>query len=344
MIQYRNFLNTDPPLLVDIWRRQRPFRGQVSTISRTILDHHVFAKPYFDAAGLILAIADDGDQPRPLGFVHAGFTANGDLSDLDNSIGVISQLKVIPGEDEATVANELLKRACEYLTLKGAVEVWGGTRFPHSPFYLGLYGGSQVPGIVAEDEHTVNALHQFGFEDNDKIVVLEKRLSGFRAIVDREQMALRRQYVIHAVADPLEKSWWESCTLGMSERDRFSVCHKSTQEECGSVSYWDIQPLASHWGVLARGMYGLCVDKAHRGGGIATFLLGESLRHLMQQGIGLVEAQCRESDGPAIGVFEKLGFAQVSYGLLMSKKLSPRSGSVNSPRQEIEMASSFKRE
>jgi ribosomal protein S18 acetylase RimI-like enzyme len=308
-------------LLVEIWRCQRPFRGQVSGITRAILDHHVFAKPYFESAGLILALDNSGDQPRPLGFVHAGFTANEDLSDLDKSIGVISQLKVTPGEHEPTVANELLKRACEYLKSNGAVEVWGGARFPHSPFYLGLYGGSQVPGIVVEDESTVKAFHQFGFEDQDQIVIMDRKLSGFRAIVDRQQMALRRQYVIHAVADPLEKSWWESCTLGMAERDRFSVCHKSNQQECGHVSYWDIQPLANHWGVLARGMYGLRVSEDQRRSGIATFLIGESLRHLMQQGIGLVEAQCRESDEAAIGVFRKLGFAQVSQGLLMSMKL-----------------------
>ena len=55
--------------------------------------------------------------------------------------------------------------------------------------------------------------------------------------------------------------------------------------------------------------------------GIATFLVGESLRHLMQQGIGVVEAQCRESDRAAIGVFKKLGFEQVSHGLLMSMPL-----------------------
>lgn len=307
--------------MVDIWRRQRPFRSQISTVSRAILDHHVFSKPYFDAAGLIIALEVDDDQTRPLGFAHAGFTANADLSDLDRSIGVISQLKVVPGETEATVARELLSRACQYLKSNGAVEVHGGTRFPHSPFYLGLYGGSQIPGIVVEDETAVRALHDFGFQDYDKIVIMERRLTGFRTVVGREQMALRRQYQINAVADPLEKSWWESCTLGMSERDRFSVYHKTNQSVCGSVSYWDIQPLAGHWGVLARGMYGLSVPEHLRRSGIATFLVGESLRHLMQQGIGLVEAQCQESDQAAVGVFEKLGFEKVSHGLLMSMPL-----------------------
>ncbi len=319
MIQYRSFLNTDPPLLVDIWRQQRPFRGQVSTVSRAMLDHHVFSKPYFDAAGLIVCVEEVNGTVVPLGFVHAGFSANESLSDLDKAIGVVCQLKVVPGERENEVADELLRRACEYLIANGAKRIHAGTRFPHSPFYMGLYGGSQVPGFLEEDTIAVESLKRLGFQQDDKIVVMERKLAGFRTIVDREQMALRRQYQINAVADPLEKSWWESCTLGMAERDRFSVYHKSKQNVCGGVAFWDMQPLANHWGVLARGMYGLNVPEGLRRSGIGTFLVGESLRHLMQQGIGVVEAQTWESDTAAIGVFQKLGFEQVSFGLLMSK-------------------------
>ena len=135
-------------------------------------------------------------------------------------------------------------------------------------------------------------------------------------------MSLRRRYQINAVADPLETSWWESCTLGMAERDRFSVYDKANQNVCGSVQFWDMQPLASGYGYKARGMRDLNVPEELRRGGIATFLVGEALRHLMQQGVGLVEAQTRESDQPAIGVFRKLGFEVVGQGLLMSRAVA----------------------
>lgn len=316
---YRSFLNTDPPYLVDIWRRQPTFRGQVSTISCATLEQHIFAKSYFDAEGLILAFDDHDGQLTPTGFVHAGFTANDDLSNLDTTTGVICQLKVVPGENENKVADELLQRGCEYLKSRGATKIYGGTHFPYSPFYLGLYGGSQVPGILVDDVVAVGALQRGGFVVDDKIVVHARRLAGFRTITDREQIALRRKYQINAVADPLEKSWWECCTLGAAERDRFSVVHKLDQAVCGSVSFWDVQPLAGHWGIAARGMYELNVAEGLRRSGIATFLVGEAIRHLMQQGIGLVEAQTRESDQAAIGVFKKLGFEQVSQGLLMSR-------------------------
>lgn len=286
-----------------------------------MLDHHVFSKPYFDSSGLILAIRIDAGESTPLGFVHAGFAANQDKSDCDHGIGIISQLKIVPGEHEEEVADELLRRGLAYLKSRGAEKAHCGSHFPHAPFYLGLYGGSEVPGFLVDDELAVAAAMRAGFNIDDKIVIMERKLAGFRTIVDREQLALRRQYQINAVADPLETSWWESCTVGMAERDRFSVYHKSNQNVCGSVTFWDIQPLAGHWGVLARGMYDLNVPLEFRRCGIATFLVGESMRHLMQQGIGIVETQTRESDQPAIGVFQKLGFEQVAYGQLMSKSV-----------------------
>ncbi len=321
MIQYRSFLNTDPPLIERIWRQQKPIRGQVESVTQLNLDHLILSKPYFESAGLILAIDESGDQPLPLGFVHAGFAPTEDLSDIDTKIGIICQLKIVPGNDTEIIASELLKRACEYLKSRGAAQVHAGSHFPFAPFYLGLYGGSQIPGILVEDAEALKAMLDFGFVENDRIVVFERQLIGFKTVADRKQISLRRQYQINAISDPLEKSWWESCTRGMTERDRFSVYHKKDQNVCGSVSFWDVQPLANRWGSLARGMYDLVIPEENRGLGLATFLVGESLRHLMQQGVGIVEAQTWASDLAAIGVFKKLGFDEVSQGVLASLEL-----------------------
>ncbi|MGI9495470.1 MAG: GNAT family N-acetyltransferase [Mariniblastus sp.] len=322
MIEYRSFLNTDSPWIVDIWRQQPAFRGQISNINRTLLDHQVFGKPYFDSRGLIMAVLQEDNRTTPLGFVHAGFAANSELSDLHHGTGVVSVLKVVPGERQEEIADQLLDRALQYLGEAGATRVHFGSYFPFAPFYMGLYGGSQIPGLLVDDKLAVSAAQRRGFEVDDKIIVMERRLTGFRTFVDREQMSLRRRYQINAVADPMESSWWESCTLGMAERDRFSVYDKANQNVCGSVQFWDMQPLASGYGVMARGMHDLNVPEELRRGGIATFLVGEALRHLMQQGVGLVEAQTRESDQPAIGVFRKLGFEEVGQGLLMSRPVA----------------------
>ena len=321
MIQYRPFLNTDPTLIVDIWRHQPPFRHQFSALTRSILDQHVFAKTYFDRFGLIVAVTESAGETKPLGFVHAGFAPNDELSDLDLTSGIISQLKVVPGEFADEVGQGLLKNAMEYLKRRGATMAHVGSKFPRAPFYLGLYGGSRVPGVMQEDKATINALTEFGFSTDETVLVMERALTGFRTSIDRAQMVLRRQFQIKAIADPIENSWWESCTLGLAERDRFTVSKKQKSECSGGVTFWDIQPLASEWGVTCRGMYDLEVAPELRRKGMATFLVGESLRHLMLQGIGRVQVQVEESDTPSVGVFRKLGFEPVTQGYLMSKTI-----------------------
>lgn len=321
MIEYRPFLNTDPPLIADIWNQQPAFRSQISRMTPDLLEQHIFSKQYFDREGMFLAIDRSAGQPKPLGFVHASFSVNDTLDDLDRSVGIVCQLKTITDERQSEVAAGLLDHACKYLAGQGATEVHVGGHFPRAPFYLGLYGGSRIPGVMATDRVTLDAFLAAGFEPHDKICVLERSLSGFRTIVNRNQMKLRREYVISADGDPMERSWWESCTLGGADRDRFTIASKTSPDQCGTVSYWDIEPMASQWGSQAKGLYDLSVLPEFQRTGLATFLVGESLRRLMQNGIGLVEAQARQSDEASMGVFHKLGFEQVAEGMLMRKSL-----------------------
>lgn len=330
MIQYRPFLNFDTPHLVNIWRQQAPFRGLYKAITRDLLDLQVFAKPYFEREGLVIAYrqgptASDTDI-QPLGFVHAGFAPVDELNDLDFRRGVLAQLKVLPGENQHEVAAGLIQRAIDYLRDRGATEVHAGSRFPHSPFYLGLYGGSRVPGVIAEDRCALQSLQRAGFREIDTVLMLERRLADFRPSVDRQQLALRRKYQLQAIADPLEGNWWECCQFSMAERERFNLMNKSdrgnSREIIGSVSFWDMQPLASEIGGTARGLYDLHVDAKTRRSGLATFMVSESLKQLANQGVGRVEVQIPQSD-PIVGrLFNKLGFVEISRGYQMSLKIS----------------------
>ena len=322
MIEYRPFLNTDPPLISDIWNQQPAFRSQISRMNPDLLEQHIFSKQYFDRLGMFLAVDNSGDHPKPLGFAHASFSVTDQLDDLDRSVGIVCQLKTVQGDHQQEVSAGLLNHACQYLTARGATVAHVGGHFPRSPFYLGLYGGSRIPGVMATDRATLEGFMAAGFEPHDKICVLERSLSGFRTTVNRNKMKLRREYAIRTDAAPMERSWWESCTLGGADRHRFSVASKTSPDECGTVSYWDIEPMASQWGSPAKGLYDLSILPELQRSGLATFLVGESLRRLMENGAGLVEAQARQSDEASMGVFHKLGFEQVAEGMLMRKSLA----------------------
>jgi ribosomal protein S18 acetylase RimI-like enzyme len=320
MIEYRHFLNIDPPWVKFIWDKQSEIDGQIPSLTPLMCENNIFAKPYFDPQGLIFAFHRSNGVPEAIGFVHASFAPRQDRSDLDLNEGIISQLKVIPGEFAEAAAIGLLSRGCEYLATRGATQIHAGSRFPESPFYLGLYGGSEIPGVLENDVPFVKALLDSGFEQRDRVFMLRRELSGFRPAGGRTQLAIRRKFQINAITDPKATSWWESCTLGMAVRERFSIYNKQDQVVCGDVSFWDMKPMYGE-GRHARGMYGLNVTEEHRRAGIATFLVGESLKYLMQGGVEFVEAQTKATELAALGVLKKLDFKAVQSGLLMTKSV-----------------------
>jgi ribosomal protein S18 acetylase RimI-like enzyme len=333
VISYRPFLNFDSPSLVNIWRQQPAFRGLYRSLTRDLLDYQVFSKPYFEREGLILAFEDGAKSEavggagervgqasgQALGFIHAGFAPNSGLDDLDLQQGVIAQLKLIPSGQQKQVAAELIRRGLDYLRSKGARRIHVGSHFPHTPFYLGLYGGSRVPGILEHDHFAIECLLEAGFRVDDEVLMLERQLSDFRPPVDREQLAHRRQFNVQAIADPMETNWWECCQFSMAEREKFTLCPKSDRGAAiGSVAFWDMQPLASEVGGSARGLYDLHIENQQRRSGLATFLVSESLKQLSQQGIGRVEVQVRATDPGPLGLFRKLGFSQIAKAFQMS--------------------------
>lgn len=315
MIEYRPFLNTDPPLLTDVWRSQPPLRGRAQAVSSTVLEKHVFSKSYFDRFGFIVAV----EENRIVGFAHAGFGPNDERSSLANQVGVISRLMVVPHEEREEIANRLLQAAEQHLIDAGVSHLLAGGWSPASPFYLGLYGGSRLPGILRDDLQAQQLFLDNGYAEVGRQEILQCRLAGFRPVVNRQQITVRRKYQIKAVIDPMPEDWWDACTLGVNERTRFLLTDRRSGEAHGRVTFWDMEPLASNWGVHAMGLLNLYIDPPHRRQGLATFLVGESLRQLQSQGNTLAEVQVPAPEKGTLEVFAQLGFEAVDQGVQLSK-------------------------
>ncbi len=315
MLQYRPFLNTDPPRIVEIWRAYPPSRSRVQSVSVDVLERHVFSKPYFDRQGLIMALDDD----LPVGFVHAGFGASEDQRTLDKSKGVTAMIMVLPHPRQDEILEELLGRSEQYQAEQGAREIYGGGCSPLNPFYIGLYGGCQIPGILSSDPELVQLYERSGYEASCRKRVLQRQLAGFRPKIDRAQMLIRRKYRIEPALDPAVRSWWEACTYGNASRTMFRIFPRQSDESVGEVIFWDMEPLASSWGVHANGLLHLDVS-ADDAESLATFLVGEAFRQIQSQGVKLVEVQCDESDQPALAFYQSLGFEEVDCGTVYRKK------------------------
>lgn len=315
MVTYRTFRNTDPPHLVSLWRSHAGQPGLMQPVSVDTLEQLIFAKLYFDYRGLVLAYEGE----RLLGFAHAGFGPNSEQTAVSPSTGTTCIVMTGTDAPHAEVASELVERCESYLGECGAKVLYGGGIAPVNPFYCGLYGGSQLPGILDSDTLARETFATRGYEEVERTVVLYRDLNGFEAPIDRQQMQVRRQMVVEVVGDAPTRTWWEACTLGAFDLTRFALVPRSGGQPVATATFRSMEPSGAVAIGRSAGLVDLAVDPAYRRRGLATFLVSEAFRQFLRQGIVHVEVQAGETNGEALGMFRKVGFQQTAQGGLWRK-------------------------
>ena len=318
MITYRPFRNSDPPTLTKLWSSVDPIKGLMQPMSVAVLERHVFSKPYFDRHGLILAF----EESRLIGFVHAGFGPNHDRSDLEMSIGVVCLVMVEQRPDHMEFRRGLVEQAEKYLIARGATKVSAGCVQTSSPFYLGLYGGSDMAGILESDVHNTQVFSEMGYQVARRNRLMARDVASYRAPMDRRQIMNKRTYVVNVEYDVRSRNWWEACQFGQTDRIRFDLRRRTGGTPVGEVTFWDmgmLNPTAN--GQMALGLLDLEITSEHRRKGLGTFLATDAMRQLKNTGAGIVLAQTCEVDEAASPFFEKLGFSNADRGCALIKQL-----------------------
>ncbi len=315
MIEYRSFRNDDPPALAEIWSDQAPLRAMLQPMSASTLERLVMSKPYFDRHGLVVAV----DDQRPVGFVHAGFGPSEDGSRVDSSVGVTCVLLVAAHQQRQLIAHELLARSEQYLTGRGARTLYAGGVQCIAPYYHGLYGGSALPGVLDGDELFLEACLASHYVSAGNRRILQLELARYRPVVDRLQMQIRRSYQAEPVLDPPPETWWEACTYGLAERTRFVAVPRVHGEAGGSMTFWNMEPMSSSWGIHANGLIQVSIAADHQRDAMTMFLLNESLRMLAADGATLVEVQIGDDQNDLLQLFSKIGFEQADHGTVFCK-------------------------
>jgi ribosomal protein S18 acetylase RimI-like enzyme len=319
LIQFRPYLNTDAPLIAEIWRSQPPVRAVASLLTPHLFEQLILSKPYFDRLGFLVAT----DSGRPIGFVHAGFGINESQTALDYSHGIVCMLMTKPHEQADRIRSEMLVAAENYLKGRGAKTLMAVGCHPHNPFYLGLYGGGRLPGVLTEQSELIELFQKHNYRTVQQRIIIQRMLTDFRPVVDRTQLQLKRNYELDSDFDPPLESWWQACSLNHAERTRFRLIEKRTRAVLGEVTYWNIEPLSRGWGVNAAGLHDLVIRPEFRRQGLATMLVGESLKQLQLRGISLAEIQTSVDDQATGKLVAKLGFRQVGSGVVLSKSVDP---------------------
>jgi ribosomal protein S18 acetylase RimI-like enzyme len=315
MIDFRCFRNDDPPRLADIWRAADLGPCGFQPMTSAWLEACVFSKPYFDREGLIVAL----DGGRAVGFAHAGFGPNADRSAIDTAIGTTMLVAVVPHEQAAVIGAGLLARCEDYLHGRGAHTIMGGGSPRLGGFYLGLYGGSDLPGILDSSPAMQDVFRRAGYAVAERIAVLRRPLAGFRPPVNRLQLAIRRTTTLRVIDEPARRDWWEAATTTGIALRRYEL-RNDAEVLLGSGTFWDMQPLANAWGVPAAGLMRVDIEGERRRQGLANYLVAEALHDLAQEGVTLAEAHVSDANVAALKLFEKIGFQAAGYGTLFRKE------------------------
>lgn len=315
MFQIRRFHNTDPPHLAEIWRSQPTQRAIAQPITTALLEQCVFAKNYFDPNGLLVATKDG----KPIGFVHAGFGPSDCGSTLDCDFGTTYQIRVHSDHKDANIEDALLKASEEYLTGQGAKVLYGGGLLPMNGFYLGLYGGSELPGVLDSDSLQQEIYTRNEYRPIDRTPVMHCDLSLFQPPISRSSRECLRNNYVEVTPDPSPKSWWTGNTFGCFDRVNYNLMNRKTHVSAGEAHFWYMEPLAVTWGMRVVGLDHLEVHPDMRKKGMATSLLTQSFCDLRQDGVTLVETQTMINNEPALELYHKLGFIEVDRGTVYRK-------------------------
>jgi GNAT superfamily N-acetyltransferase len=315
MLTFRTFRNTDPPALATLWGSRAGLPGFAQPVTPCVLEQHILSKLYFDYGGLVLA-HDDG---RPVGFAHAGFGPRDEEDALSTEQGTTC-LVLGPEGDESRVAEGLLDHCEDYLRRRGAAVLYGGGIRPLNPFYLGLYGGSELPGVL-ESDPAHRLFNSHGYEEIDRTLVLSRDLTAFEAPIDRRQMQIRRQMLVEVTNDPPARTWWDACVTTPFDLTRFDVRLRTGGPAVAHATFrtMDLEPTTAP--SQAMGLIDLVVEESFRRRGVSVFLLTEAFRQFARQGVTRIDGQAMQHNVAALGVYRRLGFNQVDSGSVFRKGL-----------------------
>jgi ribosomal protein S18 acetylase RimI-like enzyme len=310
VVEYRRFRNTDPPDIRRLWQTCGLGRGAALGCEQDAFETAVFAQPFFDPDGLIVAIQDRSI----IGYVHAGFAVNDERTALDFRRGTILAVMVEPKSRRQGVGRELVKRAEEYLRSRGVTEFTAGPAAPADSFYFGLYGGSQPAGFLASDPLAAPFFLSLNYAPAQQQLVFQRDLGHSRDPIGLRLMGVRRSTRLAAVSTPASQNWWWLTRAGRLEALELGLVPKSGSDLLASVTIVGLDFYLDHWAARAIGLVNLQVAEGQRRKGYGQGLLVELCRRVKDEMVNLVEAHAAADDLAMIAALKSANFQVVDEG------------------------------
>ncbi|OWK38488.1 GNAT family N-acetyltransferase [Fimbriiglobus ruber] len=314
MIVYRQYRNTDPPALVEVWNEACTGRGAYPVRTPSLFERWLFSRPFFEHGDLIVA-ADD-ETGAVVGFVLVGFGPDEELAAQSADRGVVCVVGVRQAYRRRGIGRELLRRGEERLRARGAGSVVIGAQWPQNPYLFGLYGGSNSPGILASEPDADPFLQKMGYARAESRLIFHRRLDTPLTVADTRFGLLRRRYECQSLRAAAIGSWWQDCVWGILEPVEMRLTDKLTNLPAARAVVWELEGFSWKWGQPSAGIIDVQVRPDLRRQGLGKLLVSQVLRFLQDQFFAIVELQVPAADPAAIGMCKSLGFEQVDEGFV----------------------------
>jgi len=313
LIVVRPFINTDPPRIAELWNHQSQSRCLAQPMTTALLEMHVLAKPYFEADNLLVAEEED----KVVGFVHVACCLRGPETAHQ---GIVAMLMTSKSPHRRRIQDQLLLAAEQRLGQLGATTAYYYGNGDFAPFYFGLYGGSGNRGVVASDPRCLEIAVRNDYHTELVWSVMQRTIHGFRPPVNREQMTLRRAYIVVMEDDPVSPVWSEACLFAQKLRTRFILTKKHDPTPLTSVTFAQLDLFSQIWGVRAMALIDW-ENLATLDESLMIFFLGEAFRQLGELGIASIETQIPTEASEFARRLETLGLSQIDQVSVLSKSL-----------------------
>jgi ribosomal protein S18 acetylase RimI-like enzyme len=317
-ITYRPFKNTDTPALVALWNLAAVARGCAVITKPSVLETHLFAKPWFDPKGIILAVQGNGQL---VGVVLTGFGSTDDGQQLDASRGVVAVLMVHPEHRRQGIGRGLLEHAENYLREHGTRDARVGTTWERTPYGWGMVGSSRPTGVLQSNAGVHDFLTSCGYQKNEHYLVLDRDMNRPVPMGDSRFPALRRKYEM-VVGPRKVSSWLDEALQGVHETVVFELHELAVGKPVGELRAWDMGLFAIRTKIPQAGLYGFHIKPELRRQGLGKFLLCLALQHMQEQMYGRAEVVLPAEHEGAKQMFESVGFVWVDEGWSYAKQLT----------------------
>lgn len=310
MITYRSFSNWDPPGLSGVWNSIPWPRGAARDIGPGDLERLVLSRPYFDPEGLV--VAESGGTI--VGFAHAGFGPDQTQSALCRQSGVITMLAVNPDYQGQGIGRKLAQLAEQYLRNAGSEVLYAGAIHPLDPFYLGLYGGSELPGILRSHTSAHELFQSLRYQPVDECIVYRAHVPHAPVVLDARARRWLRRIRLQIDSEPVQDNWWDTCRYSGLEALGFHLVMDN--QIVARASGWLMFPTARNWGREGAAICGVQVVPQFRNQGLGILLLTHIMRHYYDSRVLDVEIQTMARNSVAQKLYTGLGFHEVDRGLV----------------------------